>query len=328
MKNLKWLIGLFLLGSCAGFDSDIGEKENSDDVKIVLDYQAGNYYEENEDQPMSRGKYEWRSESGSNFFDFFYSNGDALGIFPDNGYQIPFYVQLPEGDYKSQVSIDAGAWRTKPGYTYACYLPFVYENKDGKAVPFSYLGQKQQANGDLTHLATHTLLGSNVTEYDDVNKRFQFILRRMGCTLRFELTVPNAATFTRMEFSSAKVDNFITRGFINLFDEHQTSYATQHATTLVLDLNNISITNPSSEKLILYLNMEPVDVTGNELTCKLYDSEGNIYTAKKTINRNYQRNNGYGITFGTGAATFTKKAPNPSQLGDWNEGSNESGSAQ
>lgn len=325
MKKFAWIISLALFCSCSSSVNEGEVIESTDDVKIMLRYEEGNFYAENEDQPTSRGKFEW---STGNVFSYFYSNGDALGIFPSTGYQIPFYVQLPAGDYKQEVSIDAGAWRTSPGYTYACYLPFVYENKDGKAVPFSYLGQKQMANNNLTHLASHTILGSNVTEYDEASHKFMFILRRMGCTLRFELTVPYAATFTRMEFSSAQANNFITKGYLNLFDTNQTSTPTQRANTLVLDLNNISITDPLSEKLILFLNMEPVDVTGNELTCKLYDTEGNTYTAKKEITRNYQRNTGYGITFGTGTATFTKKAYNPSQIGPWEEGSIEGGNAQ
>ncbi|MCQ2269074.1 MAG: hypothetical protein MJZ83_09420 [Bacteroidaceae bacterium] len=252
----------------------------------------------------------------------FYEGGDDFGIIPttaleDGSSQIRYVVQLPAGTKATSVTLFAGAWDTKPGYTYVGYLPYSLENQDPTKIPVSYLGQRQSSNNNSDHLSKAFLMASEPAGAK-ADGSFGFTIKKMGGVLRFAITVPEAGTFTKMEFTSSKADQFGVTGTLDLTDmsdanNPQPYTATKKTNIMSLDLDNISVA--AGDLLTLFLSIPtPTDLTGNTFTVTLYSSTGYkfIYTSDlpSVATKLRARNKGTSIVLPEAGHAFTVEEDN------------------
>ena len=86
---------------------------------------------------------------------FSWANGDTIGIFPNEGAQAYFPILVGKEESNS-ASFTGGGWALKASYTYASYYPFIGDfYMDQKAIPGSYVGQKQSGNAADCLLSGH-----------------------------------------------------------------------------------------------------------------------------------------------------------------------------
>lgn len=213
----------------------------------------------------------------------FFTNQDRFGILATEGEssQISFApTSLADGERSANVVIDAGAWNTKVGYHYVSYLPYSLTNTDPKKIPVSYLGQKQMAKGDASHLSKTYFLASEPSAAD--NGAFNFQNRMMGTLLIFDITLPEAATLTKFEIASDNPTQFGVTGTLDLTAAGQPYTATKTSNTMTLDLNNISVDANTMSRYYVYMPA-PTDFTGRTLTFTLYSpSTGKKYVCTES----------------------------------------------
>lgn len=307
MKFYK--LSLFLCLGLFSCNNDLTQMENAS-TKVLLSI------EEMIDDTQESTRLFVENGSGATPSSY-YEDGDEFGIFSTSAIgssQLRFDVKLASGVKAKDVEIDAGAWDVKGGQLYVSYLPYNLANQDPRAIPVSYLGQKQMTNNSTSHLSKVFFMACEPAGMNSATGKFSFINKKMGGVLKFVMTVPQAGTFTKMELSSSKAEQFGVVGTIDLTDmsdatNPQPYSATKKTNVMTLDLDNISVAANGTLTTSLYIPT-PTDFTGSTLTITLYSSTGYkfVYTAAastllSTLKR--ERNKATTITIPTNGTNFT-----------------------
>lgn len=236
---------------------------------------------------------------------FKYNNGDKFGVCPvpktsadPLQSQIAFSVSGLSAP-SSSVSINAGAWTTKPGNEFVSYMPYSLFNEDPRSIPVSFEGQTQTENNSSAHFANNALIASLPVAGE--NGKFNFSNKYMGSFMRFTITSPATATYTKMVLESSKSDQFALSGTYNLIDKtnDQPFTAKKTSKSLTLNLSNISVS--SGGTLTLWMMAQaPIDYRNNTFTIYLYTSSGQYYKCTSTFptltNDQKQRGHNKGIS--------------------------------
>jgi len=206
-----------------------------------------------------------------NSVSMYWTDGDTLGVFPDEGYQTAFPISRGVSG-TSVAAFDGGKWALRKRAKYAAYFPFQHpmDAIDKTAIVFSYLGQTQNGNNNAAHLASYDYLASkyyNVGEENDVN----FTLNHMGTLIRFQFSSTVIDKFTSMTLSSDGYD-MTTVGTVNLTDETPALTAKKTASSLTLKLNNVKVT-VLNQIITFYMMLPPMNLAGKDLTIKLTGSK-------------------------------------------------------
>lgn len=216
---------------------------------------------------------------------FYHEKGDTVGLFPEDGFQIPFIIPLEEGIRQSNVQIKAEGWRTEPSKSYVAYFPFVYENRNSKKIPFSYLGQKQSSADDVSNLARYSYRISNQSTYDEVTQKFTFSMKDLGAVIVARLTLPEGTydkKWHKMVIQSSSPDVFQLEGYVDLFSpiaENGLFTPTVVSSFISIDLGDY-IGHSGADAFEVYLKVPETTLpSGTKLTCLLYDIEGNVYVS-------------------------------------------------
>lgn len=319
MIKLKYTVFCSIISLCACTTSSVNDLEDNQegDFKIYLTSPELTEIGETDNTRS------YASGTSTNAFDFYYENNDSIGIFPQGGYQIPFVVSgVPDSGSMTGASINAGTWRTNPSSTYACYLPFNYDNKSGSAIPFSYAGQKQIGNNGSDHLGAYVTLVSDATQANADGNSFTFLMRDIGCYLRLKMTVPATASYRKAVFK--RVDQtklFTLRGTYDMFDssnritKESTSYSISMELVQPNGTEGFSVNQ--GEVLIANFRVSPFTMFAGTYQCDLYDTEGHIYSSTRdfTSDTQFVEGNYSGIAFsGSGSSTAWTQSSNTSTV--------------
>lgn len=200
--------------------------------------------------------------------------GDTIGIYPVGGDQHAFPIS--EGSGSSAAVFDGGTWAVKEGYEYSAYYPYEFMNGRRKvtALPVSYDGQTQTANGVASHLAAYDYQASAPTQADGTGE-ILISLKHLGCFLRIQMLIPNPDSFTRLVLESSGT-KFATAGTFDLTQETPAIAPTRTAQSVTLTLDGVSTTQ-ENQVLTMYMCLPPCDLTGSTIHATLYGNMVQTY---------------------------------------------------
>ena len=201
-----------------------------------------------------------------------WASGDAIGIFPREGYQEPFVIPADQVG-KSTASFDGGYWALKESLTYNAYYPFDkanFESAEMKTqIPVTYLGQEQDGTAcgigayDYTYSDWMTATGGSV--------KFKF--HHIGAFVIFNLKYPATTTYTKLTLS-ADADVIPTSGTYDLTANEVNFVADNDALTNSISLTLKDCLGTAGETGTFYMMLPPMDLSGSEVTVTLTSSAG------------------------------------------------------
>lgn len=272
-------------------------------------------------------------------FEVGFQLGDSVGIFPQDGAQIPFALPIPEGTTVTSSTILAQGWATQTGITYSVYYPYNRYNvelNNDRAVPWDYrVIQHQTTHNTRDHLGKYWFIGANnvaPTINEDGTASFAAYTHVMGAILRVQCILPVGGDFRREMFV---VDDtlFATHGTFDLFDEtggaptnyqdptslplpctYQPFHALGHTDHITLDIGSTS--RRQGQALTTYFAIPETDLRGHTATLYLWDADNNLYVGTATVDSNtgyLSRHSMQNIAFMSMHATTTLDV----KLNDW-----------
>lgn len=237
--------------------------------------------------------------------EFQWSENDTVGIFPDTGSQV--YFPMASGAGTKTAVFDGGGWALKSSSTYAAYYPFkgnIYLDKT--KIPVSYVGQNQVANNSTEHLGAYDYMVAVASTPENGNVNFQF--KHLGTLIKLNVTMQETSTLKNISLITDEAD-FIKSGYIDITADVpsiQPEYPSSKSNTFQISLNNIEV--ESTQDLVVYFLMPPVDLTDKTLKAVITKSNG--YFQEITLTgKNFQAGQAYELK-----ASMTSEEDNPSVI--------------
>ena len=277
----------FLMASCADNNPLMQETNPNEQTHVrfaVDDFEAAGASRTTLYQENDTYKVKWAS-------------GDAVGIFPYEGYQQPFVIPADQID-QSHANFDGGYWELKEGLTYNAYYPFSDKNffaanSEGELnIPVSYEGQAQNGSD------------YGVGAYDYTYSDWQTAPQTGGVTFNFHhigslvivhLTYPATAEFKSLALCTGSEELIPLKGTYDLtankdvlLPEGQTyikipfvADEDSKSSTLTLTLTNCNGTQ--GEVGTFYLMVPPMDLSAAAtMSFQLTDASDKVYDMKVT----------------------------------------------
>lgn len=246
--------------------------------------------------------------SGSNFYVGF-TNRDTIGIFPENGYQIAFKLNVPEGQMVASTSIIAEGWMTKKNKIYSCYLPFYYDNKQSNRIPWDLRKvQVENGNDSKDSMCNYAIYGSDTVRTTDTI--FDTKVYYMGSAVAIHVAAPVTATYTKAVMALSKSD-FASYGYFDLFDTsapkesptnitstpylHQPFHAEGYTDHISMKLLNFIVS--SGTQMWFWFVVPETDAVGDDITVYVWDNKGNCYTSTRAVKSPFRRNHVSSLAF-------------------------------
>ena len=250
---------------------------------------------------------------------FYWADTDEVGIFPNQGgYQLGFSLAGQGG--KREATFNGGGWALRSDAAYSTYYPFHFENKDPKKIPISYLNQKQNGNNSLAHLGPYFFCATEPTTAENGN--VSFLLRNIGGTIWFAITVPDAATYTEIALVTDE-DLFTTAGTYDLKNFNLDITPTKTDKKISLALENVTTTE-SDQVINAYMMAAPFNVTDHPYKVFVRTNKGIYYSADlASKNHILNKNDARKVT-----ATVQMSDGYNMGIGDWDNGGNIGGDAE
>ncbi len=213
---------------------------------------------------------------------FQWSADDAIGIFPEEGWQTEFSME--EGAGTSVAIFDGGSWGLKREAVYYAYYPFSKENFGSKdmreRVKYSYVGQEAAfADGEgVVDLSDYDFMasGESAVTYGSVSFRF----KHLGALCRLRFAAPATATYSYFAIVSES-EKFSMSGYFDATDKDGEGIAliadSEAGTQFKVLFPEGHQAFNENDNVELYFLMPPVDLTGEDLTITLVDSENNSH---------------------------------------------------
>ena len=251
------LLFIALFSSCSEKEQIINEEE----VKVLFSV------DEFEGVENSR-----TSVDPSNKYAITWASGDAIGIFPREGYQEPFIIPTDQVG-KSNAEFDGGYWALKDGLTYNAYYPFDkanFESAEMKTkIPVSYVGQEQ--NGTTCSVGAYDYLYSdwNVAKFGTVSFKFH----HLGSLVVFSLPIPVTTSYSSLtvETSSAVIP---VKGSYDLTATNPQFIADASSLSKTISTNLTNFTGTANSNATVYMMLPPVDLSSETLTLTLEATDG------------------------------------------------------
>ena len=220
---------------------------------------------------------------------FTWAENDTIGIFPANSYQTAF--PMTSGAGSKTAEFDGGDWALKASSFYAAYYPFEFNNRSGKSVAVSYVGQLQQGNDNTDHLGKFDYMAAAATTPEEGSVSFDF--QHLGALVQWRIKVPAAGNYTALTLE-AKEHVFIRNGVVDLTKSTPAIESSDKATSVSMELAEIS-PKSAGEEITVYMMMAPVDLTGKTYTLSLSNNKGE--TASATLSgQNFEAGKAYAVT--------------------------------
>lgn len=257
MKGAYLLLSIF--ASCSSDIEEIIPPTSSEEVNKVI---------------VNLPKTEISSESRvhiniGNSVDYIWESTDILGIFPEQGYQVAFPLNVSSNS--NSATFEGGGWGLLANTKYAAYYPFDYDNKRNDSIPITYLGQKQVGNANTSYADNYNFMAAHGSKPS--GGTLNFIMQRLGRLIILKFNVPEPTTLTSVKLMAPE-KVFITKGYFNLWDETLSIKSTEMSYALNIDLENITTTTPD-EEVTVYFFIAPVNLSGKSLTIEATDIKGN-----------------------------------------------------
>lgn len=242
-------------------------------------------------------------------FNFGFTKGDTVGIFPENGYQIAFKLNVPVGEILTTTSIVAEGWMTKKNKLYSCYLPFKYDNRQSNRIPWDLRKiQVQNGNDSKDSMCNYAIYGSDTVRTTDTI--FDTKVYYMGSMVATHFSAPVTATYTKAVLVlSDKV--FASYGYFDFFDVsapkespgnitstpylHQPFHAEGYTDHISLKLLNFTVS--SGIQMWLWFIVPETNAVGDNITVYVWDSKGNCYISTRSITAPFKRNHISSLAF-------------------------------
>ena len=281
--NMLCMVVLSLLASCVDqqFESIVLKEVKA----TICDFE---YESENSTRTLySLG------ESG---YEAKWADGDVLGIYPVGGDQVAFPIS--DGTGTSEAVFDGGAWALRSSYAYAAYYPFSAGNYTipEDQIPVTYAGQTQIGNNSFTHFSSYDYLVSKAT-HPDSEGNVSLKMKHMGCFFLLKLTMPKAGTYTKLALISDNKE-FTVHGTLDLTKEEPSITPTSTSKSIIINLKDVTLAK-DNELLTVNLMMAPKDLSESNITIKIADTKGNVYSivsGQNIIGKEYMANKTYSFT--------------------------------
>ena len=242
-------------------------------------------------------------------FNFGFTKGDTVGIFPENGYQIAFKLNVPAGEILTTTSIIAEGWMTKKNKLYSCYLPFNYDNKQSNRIPWDLRKiQVQNGNDSKDSMCNYAIYGSDTVRTTDT--LFDTKVYYMGSMVAIHIAAPVTASYTKAVMALSK-KGFASYGYFDLFDVsapkesptniistpylHQPFHAEGYTDHISLKLLNFVVS--SGSQMWFWFIVPETDAVGDDITVYFWDNKGNCYTSTRAVKSPFKRNHISSLSF-------------------------------
>lgn len=278
MKNIIKYIFLpitFCISSCT--DNELTPLSVNDEIKTIIAIAPQLYLDGTDSRTsITMGTY-------PNFTDPVWIDGDTIGVYPEEGDQLSF--PIVEGINTTKCKFDGGGWALKSTVSYTAYFPFnrAYYYKNKNALPISMLGQRQDGNGNSTHMGAYDIQIAAGGEVNETTRSISFEFKRKIAFVRMDLTAPKAASWTSITLESDAL--FTAEATMDLSSATTDLANVSTANTITLKLANVTTTTDNLS-IEAYMVLLPVDLTNKTLSVKLTDSEGYVYSANASIENN------------------------------------------
>lgn len=219
------------------------------------------------------------SNQGANFV---WTASDVVGVFPnqDDATQVKFPIadgDVEGGTATSSANFTGKGWAVMKANTYAAYYPFVPDmNLDKKAIPVTYLGQKQKGNNDAKHVSDYDYMAATPTEPSS-NGNIGFDFKHLGSLFQFVIPVPKKGTYKTLTMKCEDVP-FITDGHVDITSEKPQVVADACDNCFVIELDQVQTTR-EGESLIINVLLPPVDMSGHKITLRLQGPNAEFETS-------------------------------------------------
>ena len=222
----------------------------------------------------------------NNDFLITWASGDAIGIFPREGYQEPFEIPASQIG-KENASFDGGYWDVKNGLQYNAYYPFDKRNFDSAEmktrIPVTYIGQKQ--NGTSCDIGAFDYTHSDWNTASEGTVNFQF--HHIGAIAVFSLKYPATTTYTRMTLSVNEAliplngHYDLTAEDVKMINDEESL-----STSISLELENCN--GAAGETGVFYMMLPPMDLSNDDVTLTLTSEAGTTctYSIEEALNVN------------------------------------------
>lgn len=243
------------------------------------------------------------SDTGVNF-QFNWSSGDTIGIFPETGTQVAFVTTNQKAS--SSVTFDGGGWRLKQHSRYAAYYPLQPEfYLDPTNIHFDLTNLVQTGNGmkSSDHPAIMDFLYAPASTSDMLGN-LNFSFHHVTSVLHFHIRIPKEGSYKAVRLVTD--GDFVTSVNLNCFAQSGSITPLSTAHELTLQLKDVTVSREGDDTYLdIFFPFYPVDLSGKKLRVEVQYESGYVFdTDAKTINfANYAA--GTFFNFSESEASFT-----------------------
>lgn len=290
MKKLISLciLAVSVLSGCSS-DDLFNRENNLSGVDLLVGQYTVSASEFTPEESQTRS--EITKNPATDMLKFSWCNGDAIGVFPEEGIQMKFPLESVEAS--NLATFDARGWKLDIDIKYAAYYPFnvqtLNSNASGLMVPVSYKNQKQSGNGSTSHLGKYDYMVAPSTSPNG-STSINFDFDHVGSVLSFDLTI-DAGSYKRLSLIAPE-PLFVDAASLNVYDGTLTPLT--YSSEVSLDLENTTVSS-SGEPLTAFMMIAPADLSGKELTLQLVDENNNEYEATGILGSCFERGKVYSI---------------------------------
>lgn len=222
------------------------------------------------DNATTRAAFDYNAKTDR--FDFTWTSGDVLGVFPNVGAQVDFPIAAEYVGTKS-AEFDGGGWALKSGYRYAVYAPYNYYNRDKTELPMDYTGQTQKNANDYSHINAYNYFSSQQAIIA-TGPTLDFKVGFIGTLMWLPLTFDFDATLKELRLVSNNLP-FITKANLDISGETPKFTPVVESQSVSLKLNNIPVS--AGVESNFYMWVLPRDFRGSALTIEIVTTEDMVY---------------------------------------------------
>lgn len=275
-KSIVFL-AVFCLEACTG-GMKLGDGSGTEIRLVVNDFQYASTPAFSETKSsITAGT----GDGGNVKFNYTWSNGDKLGVFPGEGalaQQMLFGVSIGEVA-ESVFEGSTIGWKLNPAIKYAAYFPL---KNDGTLKPdqiqYSYSGQVQNGNGytdsNLAHLGKYDYLISDAVYPDEKTEKTTFNLSHIGAIVRFKCSEVDAGKYTSLTLSTSdNADLFPSTVNLDLFGVQRVTTSSPF-TSFTVQLEDFTVSDDNTARI--WFMLPPTDLSGKKVNITLHGEASDI----------------------------------------------------
>ena len=206
---------------------------------------------------------------------FTWTEGDKVGIFPNEGTQVAF--PITNGTGTKTASFNGGGWALKTSSQYMAYYPLQENfNLDKTKVTVTFEGQTQKGNNNTAHLGQYSYMAAAANTPAEGKVNFNF--KHLCALVQLSFTLPEAETLTSVTLSSNEAV-FVSKGTVDLMSETPAVVNPTMANALSLTTQDLT-TAGVGEEVKVYMMLPPMNLEGK--TINLQANGNKVYTGTFT----------------------------------------------